>query len=100
MHDTSLSSDFAFWATVCETVRPMLSDHCVCLSVLFCLPYVTLVYCGQTAEWINMKLGRQLGPGQIVLDGDHGSHSQKKAEPPIFGPCLLWLDGWMDEDAT
>jgi len=19
---------------------------------------------------------------------------------PIFGPCLLWLNGWMDQDAT
>jgi len=36
----------AFWATVCKTVRPMLSDRCLsCLSV--CLS-VTLVYCGQT----------------------------------------------------
>ena len=22
------------------------------------------------------------------------------ARPPVFGPCLLWLNGWMDEDAT
>ena len=20
--------------------------------------------------------------------------------PPIFGPCLLWQNGWMDQDAT
>jgi len=19
---------------------------------------------------------------------------------PVFGPCLLWPDGWMDQDAT
>ena len=33
---------------------------------------VTLVYCGQTIGWIEMKLGMQvgLGPGHIVLDGD------------------------------
>jgi len=23
----------------------------------------------------------------------------KGAQPPIFGPCLLWPNGWMDEDA-
>jgi len=61
---------FYFWATVCKTVRPMLvSDRCpVCLSVLS----VMLVYCGQTAGWIKMKLGTEagLGPGDIVLDGD------------------------------
>jgi len=24
----------------------------------------------------------------------------KGAQPPVFGPCLLWPNGWMDEDAT
>jgi len=46
----------------------MLSDWCpVCLSVA-----VALVYCGQTVEWIKMKLGIRvgLGPGHIVLDED------------------------------
>ena len=23
-----------------------------------------------------------------------------RAEPPIFGPFLLWPNGWMDQDAT
>ena len=22
------------------------------------------------------------------------------AQPPIFGPCLLWPNGWLDQDAT
>jgi len=25
---------------------------------------------------------------------------KKEAEPPIFGPCLLWPNGWMDQDCT
>ena len=25
---------------------------------------------------------------------------KKGAQPPIFGPCLLWPNGWMDQDAT
>jgi len=39
----------------------VLSDRClsVCLSVLS----VTLVYCGQTAEWIKMPLGTEVGLG-------------------------------------
>ena len=42
---TSLAS--SFWATVCKTVRPMLSDSC--LSVLSChVMSVTFVHCGQT----------------------------------------------------
>ena len=48
-----------------------------------------------------MKLGIQVGlsPGHIVLDGDQAPLPQKGAEPPIFGPYLLWPNGWMDQDA-
>jgi len=131
-----------FWATVCKTVRPMLSDRC--LSVLS----VTLVYCGRMVGRNKMKLGMQvgLGPGHIVLDGtrspspkgaqppqflahiccvpmarrikmplgrkvglnpsdtvldgDPVPPPKKGAQPPIFGPCLLCPNGWMDQDAT
>jgi len=71
----------SFWATVCKTVRPMLSDRClscpVCLSV--CLS-VVLVYCGQTAGWIKMPLGMEvgLGPSHIVLDGDPALPPKKR----------------------
>jgi len=44
----------SFWATVCKTVRPMLSDRC--LSVLSVSLYVTLVYCGQTVVWIKFRV--------------------------------------------
>jgi len=44
-----------FWATVCKTVRPMLSDRC--LSVSVCLS-VMLVHCGQTVGWIKIPLGK------------------------------------------
>jgi len=59
------------------------------------------MYCGQTAGWIKMLLGMEvdLGPRHIVLDGDQLS-PQKQAQPPIFGPCLLWPNGWIDQDAT
>jgi len=56
------------------------------------------ICCGQTAGWSKMPLGMDvcLGP---VLDGDPAP-VPKGAQPPIFGPCLLWPNGWMDEDAT
>jgi len=41
-----------------------------------------------------------LGPGHIVLDGDPALLPKKGADPPIFCPCLLWPNGWMDQDAT
>ena len=40
-----------------------------------------------------------LGPGHIVLDGDPAP-STKGTQPPVFGPYLLWPNGWMDQDAT
>ena len=84
-----------FWVTVCNTVRPVLSDCCLsCLSAVW-------MYCGQTAGWIKTPFGMEigLGPGHIALDGDPAP--QKGAQqPPIFGPCLLWPNGWMDQDAT
>jgi len=60
------------------------------------------VYCVKTAAWIKMPLGMEvcLGSGHIVLDGDPALFSQKGAQPPIFGPFLLWPNGWIDQDAT
>jgi len=60
------------------------------------------VYCGQTAGWIKMPLGTEvnLGRGDVVLDGSRSS-PLKGAQPPVFGLCLLWPNGWWaDEDAT
>jgi len=58
-------------------------------------------YCGQTAGCIKMPLGMEIGlsPGVFVLDGDP-TPSPTRAEPPIFGPRLLWPNGCMDQNAT
>ena len=58
----------------------MLSDRCPVLSVM-------LVYCAQTAEWIKMKLGTEVGhiPGHIVLDEDPATPPPKGGvQPPPF----------------
>jgi len=52
-----------------------------------------------------MALGMEvrLGPIHIVLDGDTAPLPKKGAEPtspPIFGPSLLWPNGWMHQGAT
>ena len=59
------------------------------------------VYCGQTAGLIKMLLGTKVGlsSGNSVLDGDPAP-SPQGVEPAIFGPWLLWPNGWMDQDAT
>jgi len=60
------------------------------------------ICCGQTAGWIKMPLGMEvgLGPNDFVLNGDPAPPAKKGAEPPIFGPCLLWSNGWVDQDGT
>ena len=58
-----------------------------------------LVYCGQTAGWIKMALGMEmgLGPGHNVLDGDSAPPPRKKgAQPPNFWPISI-VAKWLDE---
>jgi len=49
---------------------------------------------GQTAGWIKIPLGTEvgLGPGHIVLDRNPAPHL-KREQPPLFGQCLLWPNG-------
>jgi len=59
------------------------------------------VYCGQTAGWIKVPLGTEVGIGPgVVLDGDAAPPTKKRHSLPVFSPCLLCPNGWMDEDAT
>jgi len=50
---------------------------------------------------IKMPLGVEVGldPGHIVLYGDRAP-LKKGHSPSLFGPCLLWPNGWMDQDVT
>ena len=65
------------------------------------IQFLAHVYSGQTAGWIKMPLGMEvnLGPGDVVLD-EIAAPSSKGHSPAVFGPCLLWPNSWMDEDAT
>jgi len=78
--------------------------------------FLAHVHCVQTAGWIKMALGIQVGLGSvyIVLDLDpaplpkRGEGRSPAPLPqkgggdpsPIFGPFLLWPNGWMHQDAT
>jgi len=50
-----------------------------------------------------MALGMEVGfgPGDFVFDGDPATPRTEGITHyhPVFGPCLLWPNGWMDEDA-
>ena len=62
------------------------------------------VYCDQTAAWIKVAFGKEVGldPGHIVPDGDPVPllHKKEQSPLPIFGQFLLWPNGWMHQDAT
>jgi len=48
-------------------------------------PFLVHVYCGQTAAWIKMTLGTEVGvgPDDIVLDGDPAPPSPKRGWSPL-----------------
>jgi len=74
-------------SVVCLSVCPVLS----CLSL-------TLVYCGQTAGWVNMKLGTEvgLGPGHLVSHGDPALPPQRGTAPQFSAHvCCGQTAGWI-----
>jgi len=65
--------------------------------------FLAHVCCGQTAGWINMPLGREvgLGPGDIVLNDDPAQLPPKGCTAlPTFRPVSIVAKRLMDEVAT
>ena len=64
------------------------------------------ICCGQMAAWIKMPLSMELGlgPGDFVRWEPRSCLPKGgRLRPPpkfFFRPCLLWPNGWMDQDAT
>jgi len=56
--------------------------------------------CHRTKMPLRAEVG--LGPGDFVFDGDPAPLPRIKGTDPhqIFGPCLLWPNGWMNQDVT
>jgi len=81
--------------------RPFVKQFALCYRSVFCLSglSVTLVYCGQTVDGIQMKLRVQvgLGPGHIVFDGDPSPPPQMGVRAPQFsayvycGQSVGWI---------
>ena len=87
--------------------RPRPLSHCVSWgpSPKWAQPppqFSAHVCVGQTAAWIKIPLGTEVGldPDDIVLNGDQAPPENGAQQPPLLGPCLLWRNGWMDQDAT
>jgi len=97
-----------FWATVCKTVRPMLSDSCLSVSLSVCLSCPVLSVCdvrallpnGWTVQDDTWHAGRPR-PWPHCVRWNPSSPSPKGHNPHlIFGPYLLRPNGCMDQDAT
>jgi len=79
--------------------RPRPRRHCVRWGPSYHLPkngaepppqFSAHVYCGKTAGWIKMALGKEegLGPGHIVLDWAPAS-AKGAQQPPSFRPMSI-----------
>jgi len=85
--------------------EPQLRRHCVrwgpsSPSLRVAAPNICW---GQTAGWNKMPLGMEvgLGPGDFVFDGDPADPKKRHSSTQfLVGPCPLWPNGWMDQDAT
>jgi len=83
-----------FWATVYKTVR-------LCYRTVVCPDLSCLPVCNVDALWPNGWMDQDetlhgrigLGPGHIVFDRYTALPPPKRAQPPIFGPCLLRPNG-------
>jgi len=47
-----------------------------------------------------MSMEVSLSPRNVVLYGVAAPPKRGRAPPPVFVPCQLWPNGWMDKDAT
>jgi len=71
-----------YWATFCKTVRPVLSDRCLSLSVL------PVTFVAKRLDGSSWHEGIGLDPGHAVLDMDPAPPPQKKgSQPPQFSAC-------------
>ena len=41
-----------------------------------------------------------LDPGHIATWGPCSPRKRGHSPPPVFGPCLLWPNSWMDQDTS
>jgi len=65
--------------------------HLVGITVFFRLGRFLHPYHG--VFFLHRGRDVDLGPGDIVLDGDPALTPSKGTQSPIFGPCLLWPNG-------
>jgi len=83
-----------FWATICKTVRPMLSDHCLSVSLS---RNVGVLWSNSWMDRDATWYANRPQPRPHCVRWGPSSPSQPT---PLFSPCLSGPNGWMDQDAT
>ena len=76
-----------FWATVCKTVRPMVSDTVICLSCLSCLWCWCIVAKRLDGSGCHLARRYSSAPGHIVLYGDPAP--PKRGHTSNFRPTFV-----------
>jgi len=92
-----VGSSVCFWATICKTVRPMLSD--CCLSVLSACNVVGLWPNGLMDQDVTWHAGRPR-PWPHCVRWRPICPPQRGTAPPVFGPYPLRPNACIDQDAT
>ena len=69
--------------------------YTVCLSVCLSVCNVGVLWPNDWMDQDETRHAGRLGPGHIVLDGDHAPRPPKGHSLQIFGPYLLWPNGWL-----
>ena len=57
------------------------------------------ICCGHMTGWIKMP-GRPQPKRHCVRSRPSCPSPKRGQSPPMFGPCLLWPNSWIDQDAT
>jgi len=87
------------WATVCKTVRPMLSVRCLSVSSVCAVCDVRTLW---PDSWMNQDEAWRAGrprPWPHCVRRGPSSRSPKGTQPPQFSAHSR-SNGWMDQDAT
>jgi len=93
----------AIWNSCNVNIPRSLNSHDSFLQRKFLNWAPTSCRLGSILSWSTITFGTEvgLGPGHIALDGNPSPIPQNRpGQPPIFDPCLLWPNGWTDQDET
>jgi len=89
------------WVRLSVFGRPFVKRFALCYRTVVCLSCPVCLSCLWRWCVVTKRLDESRCHLVVVLDGDPARPHQKgHSSPPLFGPRLLWTNGWMDQDDT